>query len=309
MTPTTSSSRATASTSASCACTRTASRSTCRTTLPWASSAAREGELVFVSGHPGGTERQSNRRRSWSSSATWRCPGVLLHLAELRGDAARVLGGSSRSGCASRRARIRTVENGLQGAAWPAAAAGRSGAASTRKRRRGRRAAGRGEEGPGEGGPLRRRVAWHRAVGPGRARRSIVRCPSWQSRGVASPPTCSSFARRWCVPQRSCPSPTPEAAARVHRRATARPATAACSARRPFLGRWSGLLVTFGLNTLRETLGADDRAACRRCSASEPPRSSPGRQWPARSLDDVPRCAQALWKGGKAAVEARRRIR
>ena len=52
--------------------------------LPWASSPAREGELVFAAGNPGGTERvQTIEQLALQRDVV--LPWVLVHLAELRG--------------------------------------------------------------------------------------------------------------------------------------------------------------------------------------------------------------------------------
>ena len=54
------------------------------TTCPWAKQGAKEGELVFVSGHPGGTERQSTVAEL-EFQRDVALPYTLLYLAELRG--------------------------------------------------------------------------------------------------------------------------------------------------------------------------------------------------------------------------------
>ena len=83
-----------------------------RTHFQWAPAPAAEGDLVFVAGNPGGTER-ARPSSSWRFQRDVVLPWVLVRLAELRGSCS-----SSRqeapSTSASAAARIRTVENALK---------------------------------------------------------------------------------------------------------------------------------------------------------------------------------------------------
>ncbi|HET9156427.1 MAG TPA: S46 family peptidase, partial [Myxococcaceae bacterium] len=80
--------------------------------LPWAATPAHDGDLVFVSGNPGGTERvQTIDQLSLQRDVA--LPMTLLRLAQLRGTLLQFASGSPELFRISR-ARIRTVENSLK---------------------------------------------------------------------------------------------------------------------------------------------------------------------------------------------------
>ncbi len=80
--------------------------------LPWAQEGAKEGELVFVSGHPGGTERKSTVAEL-EFQRDVALPYLLLQLAELRGKLREFSQGSPEL-LRVTRARLRSVENALK---------------------------------------------------------------------------------------------------------------------------------------------------------------------------------------------------
>ncbi|HYI00739.1 S46 family peptidase [Hyalangium sp.] len=80
--------------------------------LPWAKQGVKEGELVFVSGHPGGTERKSTVAEL-EFQRDVALPYTLLHLAELRGMLREFTQGSPERFRITR-APQRSVENALK---------------------------------------------------------------------------------------------------------------------------------------------------------------------------------------------------
>ncbi|MET0405838.1 MAG: S46 family peptidase, partial [Cystobacter sp.] len=82
------------------------------TYLPWAKEGAKPGDLVFVSGHPGGTERQSTVAEL-EFQRDVALPYTLLYLAEMRGMLREYASGSAER-WRTARARLRSVENSLK---------------------------------------------------------------------------------------------------------------------------------------------------------------------------------------------------
>ena len=80
--------------------------------LAWAKEGAKEGDLVFVSGHPGGTERQSTVAEL-EFQRDVALPYLLLNLAEMRGMLREYASGSSER-WRTTRSHLRAVENGLK---------------------------------------------------------------------------------------------------------------------------------------------------------------------------------------------------
>src|SRR5262249_3751567 len=80
--------------------------------LPWAATPAHDGDLVFVSGNPGGTERvQTIEQLALQRDVV--LPLSIVHLAELRGTLLQFASGSPELFRITR-ARIRTGESGLR---------------------------------------------------------------------------------------------------------------------------------------------------------------------------------------------------
>jgi hypothetical protein len=81
--------------------------------LPWAKEGAKDGDLVFVSGHPGGTNRQITVAEL-EFQRDVALPFALMYLAERRG-MLREYASTSPERWRTTRARLRSVENGLKG--------------------------------------------------------------------------------------------------------------------------------------------------------------------------------------------------
>ena len=80
--------------------------------LPWAKQGAKDGDLVFVSGHPGGTERKASVAEL-EFQRDVNLPYTLLMLSELRGKLKEYASGSPER-YRTTRSRLRGVENGLK---------------------------------------------------------------------------------------------------------------------------------------------------------------------------------------------------
>ncbi|MCP3165087.1 S46 family peptidase [Myxococcus qinghaiensis] len=80
--------------------------------LPWAKQGAKDGDLVFVSGHPGGTERKATVAEL-EFQRDVNLPYTLLQLSELRGKLKEYSSGSPER-YRTTRSRLRGVENGLK---------------------------------------------------------------------------------------------------------------------------------------------------------------------------------------------------
>jgi hypothetical protein len=80
--------------------------------LPWAKEGVKEGELVFVSGHPGGTERKSTVAEL-EFQRDVALPHTLLYMAEARGMLREFMQGSPERMRVAR-ARLRSIENALK---------------------------------------------------------------------------------------------------------------------------------------------------------------------------------------------------
>ncbi|WP_426748143.1 S46 family peptidase [Myxococcus faecalis] len=80
--------------------------------LPWAKTGAKDGDLVFVSGHPGGTERKASVAEL-EFQRDVNLPYTLLMLAEVRGKL-KEYASTSPERFRTTRSRLRGVENGLK---------------------------------------------------------------------------------------------------------------------------------------------------------------------------------------------------
>ena len=105
---------------ASCASTRTASRRRREHYFKWSQAGAKEGELTFVSGHPGGTERQLTVARAGVPARRGAAPARCSRLAELRGMLTEFQTARPRAEAHLQRHAVRRGER-LQGAARAAA--------------------------------------------------------------------------------------------------------------------------------------------------------------------------------------------
>jgi hypothetical protein len=261
--------------------------------LPWASSPAREGDLVFAAGNPGGTERvQTIEQLALQRDAV--LPWVLVHLAELRGTLLQFSAGNPELFRISR-ARIRTVENGLK------ALGGRRGwladpANFERKRSEDAELRGAVRRDPAK--EARFGGAWAGIAQAVQAEREIfVRYQLAESRN-GIPSDLFEYARLLVRAAEERPKPSPERL-RVRRRAPAPAGKPAAPS-----GADSSVASGCGLSV---TPSAPTTHWCRRRSASEARRRSPGRQWPARA-STTPGFARRSGRAGPRPL-LRRRIR
>jgi hypothetical protein len=264
--------------------------------LPWASSAAREGDLVFAAGNPGGTERvQTIEQLALQRDVV--LPWVLVHLAELRGTLLQFSAGNPELFRISR-ARIRTVENGLK------ALGGRRGwladpANFERKRSEDAELRAAVKKDPAK--EARFGGAWAGIAQSVQAEREIfVRYQLAESRS-GIPSDLFEYARLLVRAAEERPKPSPE---RLREYGDARLPQLENRLLRPVPVPRSleRVLVTFGLRTLRDTFGPDDalvQAAIGKRSPEEVAREAVA----GTRLDD-PKVREALWKGGAAAVAA-----
>ncbi|RKH58339.1 S46 family peptidase [Corallococcus llansteffanensis] len=264
--------------------------------LPWAKEGVKEGELVFVSGHPGGTERKSTVAEL-EFQRDVALPNTLLSLAEMRGMLREYASGSpDRYRLA--RSRLRGVENGLkalkgrqQALADPALLARkRQEEAELKKRIDANPQAKASTQGMWEEtaralDTWRRTMDDHRMKGAGDAFRSELFTHAQQLVRAAEelPKPNAERLREYTDGQ------LPALRQQLLREA-------------PIPPELETLGMTFGFNKLRETLGADDPFV-RLVLGKEAPADLARSLVRGTKLGDV-NVRKALLEGGKAAVEA-----
>ena len=255
--------------------------------LPWAKEGAKEGELVFVSGHPGGTERQSTVAEL-EFQRDVDLPSTLLYLAEMRG-MLREYASATPERWRTTRARLRGVENGLkalrgrhQALAEPSLLAGKR-EAEARLR----------AQAPSE--------AWDRISRALDAYRALYAEHELKEAGDGFPSELFSLARTLVRAADELPRPNPErlreytdGALPALRQRLLREA--------PITPELETVLLTYGFNKLRETLGADDPFV-REVLGQEAPADRARALVKGTKLADVAE-RRRLLEGGKAAVEA-----
>ena len=264
--------------------------------LRWASAPAAEGDLVFVPGNPGGTERVSTVEQLGLQRDVV-LPWVLVRLAELRGTLLQFSGGSPENFRISR-ARIRTVENSLKALggrrAWLADPAN-----FDRKRVEDAELRAAVRKDPAK--EARFGAAWTGIAQAMQAERELfVRHALAESRSGV-PSDLFEYARLLVRAAEERPKPSPE---RLREFGDARLPALENRLLRPVPVSRSleRVLVTFGLRSMRDTLGPDDplvQAAIGRRS----PEAIAREAVEGTHLDD-PKVRDALWKGGATAVEA-----
>ncbi|RKH14278.1 S46 family peptidase [Corallococcus sp. CA053C] len=264
--------------------------------LPWAKEGVKEGDLVFVSGHPGGTERKSTVAEL-EFQRDVALPNTLLSLAEMRGMLREYASGSpDRYRLA--RSRLRGVENGLkslkgrqQALADPALLARkRQEEAELKKRIDANPQAKASTQGMWEEtakalDTWRRTMDDYRMKGAGDAFRSELFTHAQQLVRAAEelPKPNAERLREYTDGQ------LPALRQQLLREA-------------PIPAELETLGMTFGFNKLRETLGADD-AFVRLVLGKEAPADLARSLVRGTKLGDV-NVRKALLEGGKAAVEA-----
>ena len=264
--------------------------------LPWAKSLAHEGDLVFVAGHPGGTERvQTIEQLALQRDVA--LPWMVVHLAELRGTLLQFSSGSPELFRISR-ARIRTVENGLKALSgrrdWLADP-------GNFERKRAEDAELRAAVKKEPAKEVRFGGAWTGIAQAVLAERELYVHYELAEARSGIPSDLFEYARLLVRAADERPKPSPE---RLSEFGDARLPLLETRVLRPVPVPRSleRVLVTFGLRTLRDTFGPDDalvQAAIGRRSPEEVAREAVE----GTRLDD-PKVREALWKGGAAAVAA-----
>ncbi|QSQ11123.1 S46 family peptidase [Myxococcus landrumensis] len=264
--------------------------------LPWAKEGAKEGDLVFVSGHPGGTDRKVTVAELESHRDVY-LPYMVMMLSETRG-MLKSFAASSPERYRVTRAKLRAVENGLkslrgrhQALADPALFA--------RKRQ--------------EEAELRQRVeahadlkaatagAWDETAKALDEYRRLMPEYRMKEAGDAFSSELYSIARHLVRAAEELPKPN---ATRLREYTDAQVPSLRQQLLRsaPIAKDLDETLLAFGLGRLRETLGADDPFV-REVLGSESPEDLARALVRGTKLGDV-KTRQALLEGGKAAVEA-----
>jgi len=264
--------------------------------LQWSATPVREGDLVFVPGNPGGTERVSTIEQL-SLERDVVLPWILVRAGQLRGT---LLQFSSENPELFRisRARIRTVENGLKALggrrAWLADPAN-----FERKRAEDAELRAAVKKDPAK--EARFGPAWKGIADAVQAERELFVRYELAETKSAIPSDLFDYARLLVRAAEERPKPSPE---RLREFGDARLPLIETRLLRPVPVPRSleRVLVTFGLRALRDTFGPDDplvQAAIGKRSPEEVAREAV-----AGSRLDDPKVREALWKGGAAAVAA-----
>jgi hypothetical protein len=264
--------------------------------LRWSATPVKEGDLVFVAGNPGGTERVSTVEQL-ALERDVLLPWILVRLAQLRGT---LLQFSSENPELFRisRAHIRTVENALKALGgrrdWLAAPAN-----FERKRAEDAELRAAVKKDPAK--EARFGPAWTGIAQAVQAERELfVRYQLAESKS-GIPSDLFEYARLLVRAAEERPKPSPE---RLREFGDARLPLIETRLLRPMPVPRSleRVTVTFGLRMLRDTFGPDDplvQAAIGKRSPEEVAREAV-----AGSRLDDPKVREALWKGGAAAVAA-----
>ncbi|WP_224241848.1 S46 family peptidase [Hyalangium gracile] len=264
--------------------------------LPWAKQPVKEGELVFVSGHPGGTERKSSVAEL-EFQRDVALPYTLLHLSELRGMLREFSQGSPER-LRVTRSHLRSVENGLkalrgrhQALADPALLA--------QKRK--------------DEAELRARVmanaklkastagAWEELSRALELYRPMLPEYRMKEMGDAFQSELFTLARHLVRASDELPKPNAERL-REYTEAQLPSLRQQLLREAPIPLELEVATLTYGLNRLRETLGADDPFV-QTVLGREAPADLARALVTGTKLHDV-KVRQALLEGGKAAVEA-----
>ncbi|QSQ20405.1 S46 family peptidase [Pyxidicoccus parkwayensis] len=264
--------------------------------LPWAKEGAKEGDLVFVSGHPGGTERKATVAEL-EFQRDVNLPYTLLQLAELRG-MLREFASTSAERYRTTRSKLRAVENGLkalrgrhQALADPALLA--------RKRQ--------------EEAELRKRVdanaqvkaatagAWEETAQALDTYRRMLPEYKMKEGGDAYPSELFTMARHLVRAAEEQPKPNAERL-REYTEAQLPSLRQQLLRAAPIPLELEEATLGFGLNRVRETLGADD-SFVQLVLGREAPADLARALVRGTKLGDV-KVRQALLEGGKAAVDA-----
>ncbi|HTS83249.1 MAG TPA: S46 family peptidase [Myxococcaceae bacterium] len=264
--------------------------------LPWASAPAKEGDLVFVAGNPGGTERvQTIEQLAFQRDVA--LPWRLIRLAELRGTLLQFAAGSPELWRISR-AHIRTVENGLKSLggrqAWLADPA-------NFERKRAEDAELRAAVKADPAKEAKFGPAWSGIAEAVKADRALFVRNQMLEAGVANVSDLFWYARQLVRAAEERPKPSPQ---RLREFGDARlPALETRLLRSvPVSRAYEAVTLTFDLRSLRDTYGPDDPAV-QAVLGKEAPEDVARAAIQGTHLDDV-KARERLWKGGAAAIAA-----
>lgn len=264
--------------------------------LPWAKEGAKDGDLVFVSGHPGGTERKATvAELEFQRDVS--LPYMLMMLSETRGKM-KEFAASSPERYRTTRSKLRAVENGLK------ALRGRHQALAdpsllAQKRQ--------------EEADLRQRVeanaqvkasmegAWEETAKALDAYRRMLPEYRMKEGGDAFGSELFGIARQLTRVAEEQPKPNAERL-REYTEAQLPSLRQQLLRSAPIALDLDEAQLAFGLGRLRETLGADDPFV-RQVLGTESPEGLARALVRGTKLGDV-KTRQALLEGGKAAVEA-----
>jgi hypothetical protein len=264
--------------------------------LPWAKQGVKEGELVFVSGHPGGTERKSTVAEL-EFQRDVNLPYTLLYLAELRGMLREFSQGSPER-LRTSRSFLRQVENGLKALRGRHQALADS-ALLAQKRK--------------DDVELRAKVmarpklkastagAWEEIVQALELYRPLLPEYRMKEAGDGFQSELFTLARHLVRASEELPKPNAERL-REYTEAQLPSLRQQLLREAPISPELEVARLTFGLNRLRETLGADDPFV-RTVLGKEAPAELARALVTGTKLADV-KVRQALLEGGRAAVEA-----
>jgi hypothetical protein len=259
--------------------------------LPWAKEPAKEGDLVFISGHPGGTERQATVAQL-EFQRDVALPFTLLHLAELRG-ALREYASGDAERWRTTRAPLRSVENTLKSLRGRHQALADPGLlARFRQREAELRAKAEGPEAARAWDEIAASLASYRAF-----------LPQYRllEQELAFPSELFAIARILVRAADELPKPSAD---RLREFSDGRlpQLRQELLSEAPIVPGLEQVRTTFGLNKLRETLGADD-AVVRAVLGRESPANLARTLVTTTKLGDVAE-RQRLWDGGRAAIDA-----
>jgi hypothetical protein len=264
--------------------------------LPWAKQGVKEGELVFVSGHPGGTERQSTVAEL-EFQRDVNLPYMLLQLSELRGMLREFTGGSPER-LRTTRSTLRSVENGLK------ALRGRHQALADPALLAGKRKAEADLRAKVNANPQLKATtakAWDEIARALATHRTLLPEYRMKESRDAYPGELFQLAQQLVRAAEELPKPNAERL-REYTDAQLPGLRQQLLREAPIPAELEMAVLTFGLTRVRELLGADDPFV-QKLLGREAPADLARALVQGTKLADV-KVRQALLEGGKAAVEA-----
>ncbi len=264
--------------------------------LPWAKEGAREGDLVFVSGHPGGTQRQLTVAEL-EFQRDVALPFALLYLAESRG-LLREYASATPERWRTTRAKLRSVENALK------ALRGRHQALAEPSLLADKREAEAALRAKVEANPALKATtagSWDAIARALDAYRPLLAEYRLKEDGYGFPSELFDIARRLVRAAEELPKPNTERL-REYTEGQLPALRQGLLREAPITPELEVVSLTFGFNKLRETLGADDPFV-RTVLGREAPEDLARALVKGTTLFDVKE-RQKLLEGGHAAVEA-----